>query len=580
MLLRILSNLFTRRGDAAASHAEALGRYAQGDLEGAERRLREAVRLAPHDVSGWINLAIVLRAQQKYGPAVPILLGVVERRPELAGAHADLAICYSRLRRNAEAIPHFKRAIELDPGLHLAHASLVDAYLDCCDWDAVDEWRRRFLDYRSRHPRELWAKRIEPFTALTLFPGEIARSVAEQRAFDLVQSVRRFAPRPARATTHARIRIGYVSADFYDHATAHLTRGLYEAHDRARFEVYAYSSGPDDGSDYRRHIERTCDRFVDVRNETPEATAGRIRDDAVDILVDMKGHTAHARPEIFAMRPAPLQVSYLGYPGTMGADFIDYFISDAVATPPGFETEFTEQVVRLPGSYQVNDAAQPVASFAPGRAEAGLPERGFVYCGFNRLGKIDRAIFAVWMDILSAVPGSVLWLTREDPSAERNLLAAACERGMGAGRLVFSDKVPKPQHLARHRLADLFLDTTAYNAHTGASDALWAGLPVLTCPGGTFARRVAASLLHAAGLPELAVRDLDAYREEAIRLAREPDRLAAIRARLEGNRLGCDLFNTAGHARHLEAAYLEMHRRRQRGEAPQAFSVTRRDTPA
>ena len=575
MLLRLLSGFFKPRVDVDAVQAEGLAHYGRGDFETAERCFREVAQRAPDSPEASANLAVALLRLQRHADAVPILLRVMEMQPRLAGAHYDLGVCYNRLRRNAEAIRSFERAIALEPGLHKAHASLVDAYLDCCDWDAVERWRETFFEYRARQPRALWAQRVEPFTALTLFPGEIAKDVAEQSALDVAQSVVHLAPFARRdARQDARIRVGYVSADLFDHATAHLTYGLYGSHDRKRFEVYVYSSGHDDGSHYRRHIAETSDRFVDIRNENAEATARRIAADGIDILVDMKGYTAHSRPRIFALRPAPVQASWLGYPGTMGARFIDYFISDAIATPPDFDGEFTECVVRLPDSCQVNDSRQPIAQAARTRADEGLPESGFVYCSFNNFRKIDRRVFSVWMDILRAVPGSVLWLLHGDPEGERNLERAAAAAGIAGERLVFARTVPKPEHLARHRLADLFLDTSACNAHTGASDALWSGLPILTTPGRTFIVRVAASVLHACGMGELAVHDLHAYRDAAIRYGTDRDALAAVTAKLRAIGPGSALFDTRRFVRNLEAAYERMHAGRLAGRAPESFNVT------
>jgi protein O-GlcNAc transferase len=576
MLLSLLRTFFKPGKDVAELNALALAHYGRGELEPALKYFREAAVLQPDELTAWTNLAVVLIAQQNYGEAVPILLKVIEMAPELAEARLDLGVCYYRLKRNVDAIAQYETAIRLKPDLHKAHANLVDACMDACDWDRVDRWRADFDKYRKTHARFLWAQRIEPFSALMLFPGKIAREAAIERAAQLEASAKACANAPglrAGAYKHDRIRVGYVSADLYDHATAHLAWGLFEAHDRRLFEVTAYSSGPDDASRYRKHMASTCERFVDIRSETPERTAERIRDDEIDILVDMKGYTAHARPQIFALRAAPVQVSYLGYPGTMGADFIDYFISDAVATPPGRETEFTEKVVRLPGSYQVNDNTQPIDERVMPRADAGLPETGFVYCSFNRLGKIDRIVFSTWMEILREVPGSVLWLIGEDRDAEGNLRAQAQALGVASERLVFAAKLPKAEHLARHRLADLFLDTFIYNAHTGTSDALWAGLPVLTCPGKTFATRVAAGLLHAAGLPELVASSPGDYRALATALAREPARLAVLRAKLAANRESCALFDTPRYVRHLESAYRRMHELRTRGAAAQSFTV-------
>jgi predicted O-linked N-acetylglucosamine transferase (SPINDLY family) len=569
VLTRFFSTLFSRKPDVAALNARALEHYGRGEVELAEQYFRDVARASPSDLSAWTNLAVALVRQRKHKAALPILVKVIEMQPDLAEAHYDLALCYSRLRRTAEGIPHYERAIALNPDLHQAHAALANAYLDCCDWAAVDRWRADFLAYKATHPVRLWAQRIEPFTALLLFPGTLCKQVSRERSAELVRSIAGHAPLERSARREGqRLRVGYVSAELYNHPMAHLTWGLFEAHDRTAFETFVYSSGPDDGSEYRKHIAATAEHFIDIRNETPEASARRIATDRIDVLVDLTGYTAGSRTQIFAYRPAPVQASYIGFPGSMGADFIDYFISDRIATPAGLEGEFSEKIVRLPGTYLVTDDRQPIGTSAQSRSDAGLPEDGFVYCSFNRLSKVDREIFEVWMDILRAVPRSVLWLVADEPEAERNLREHARALGIEENRLVFAPRVPKPEHLARHRLADLFLDTTLYNAHTGTVDALWTGLPVLTWPAQTFSRRVAASLLHAVGLPELAVRDLAEYQDTAIAFAKEPERLKAIRDKLLRNRTACALFDTAAHARNLEAAYARMHRLHAAGKRP------------
>ena len=576
MLLDLIRRRLQRRKTAAELTRLALEHHARGELDRAEEYFREAALQTPADVTAWTNLAATIVRQQRYAAAIPVLQEVIELAPELAEAHLDLGVCFNRLKDNAAAIRHYRQAIALKPALAAAHANLVNAYLDVCDWDAVQGWCADFLDYRKSRPAAEWTQRLEPFCALMLFPGALAREVATERAAQIERTAgaHRAAPplRPA-ARGSKRIRVGYVSADFYSHATAHLTFSLYESHDRAGFEIHAYSLGPDDGSVYRRHIERTCDRFCDVRYLSAPSVADRIRADGIDILVDMKGYTAHGRPEIFARRPAPIQVSWLGYPGTTGASWIDYFVTDRVATPAGFENEFTEALVYMPDCYQVNDHGQPIGQGHVSRAACGLPAKAFVYCSFNMLRKIDRQIFTLWMQILQAVPGSVLWLIREDPQAERNLRAAAHAAGVDPERLVFAERLDKPAHLARHRLADLFLDTLACNAHTTASDALWAGLPVLTHPGATFARRVAASLNTAAGMSELIAASVDDYREMAIRLSQDRERLAALREKLARNRENCPLFDTSRYVRHLEAAYRRMVERREQDAAPCSFSV-------
>jgi len=577
VLFKLIRKSLQRRKPAAELSRLALEHHARGELEQAEEYFREVARLTPSDVSAWTNLAATMVAQQKYAAAIPVLQEVIELEPQLAEAHLDLGVCCNRLKDNAAAIRHYRQAIALKPALAAAHANIVNAYLDCCAWDDVDRWCGDFLDFRRTHPVAEWAPRLEPFCALTLFPGALTRELATARAAQIERAIGAAGALPADTLPRRdgrRIRVGYVSADFYSHATAHLTFSLYETHDRDEFEIYAYSMGPDDGSVYRRHIERSCDRFVDVRYLSADRAAQRIRTDRIDILIDMKGYTANGRPHLFARRPAPVQVSYLGYPGTTGAAYIDYFISDLVATPPGHEGEFTEQIVYLPECYQVNDRNQPIATGPLSRSDFGLPERAFVYCSFNMLRKIDRTVFSVWMEILRGVPGSVLWLIKEDPRAEMNLRAAAREANVDPDRLIFAERLEKSAHLARHRLADLFLDTYVCNAHTTASDALWAGLPLLTCPGATFARRVAASLLTAVRIPELIARDLDEYRELAIRLALDGTQLAALRNRLAHNRETCTLFDTRRYVSHLEAAYRRMAEIRESGRAPCSFPVT------
>jgi predicted O-linked N-acetylglucosamine transferase (SPINDLY family) len=579
LLFKLVKKRLRRKRPAAELNRLALEHHARGELDRAEAYFREAALQTPADVSAWTNLAATMVSQQKYAAAIPVLQEVIELEPQLAEAHLDLGVCYNRLKSNAEAIRHYRNAIALKPALAAAHANIVNAYLDCCQWDEIDRWTRDFLEYRRGCAVQDWAERLEPYCALTLFPGALHKEIAVYRARQVERSIESkagaFTAGAPSSRVRKRIRVGYVSADLYAHAMAHLTFGLYEAHNREDFEVFAYSMGPDDGSVYRRHIEQTCDHFIDVRDETAELIARRIRSDEIDVLIDMMGYTAKSRPQIFAYRPAPVQVGYIGYPGTTGARYIDYFISDHIATPPGYESEFTEKLAFLPDCYIANDDRQPISTQPLSRAEFALPEHSFVYCGFNMARKIDRTIFSVWMEILREVPDSVLWLLRDDPLAETNLRKEARARHVDPDRLVFAERREKPVHLARHRFADLFLDAYVYNAHTGACDALWAGLPLLTCPGATFVTRVAASILSAAGLPELITRDLDEYRELAIRLARDRALLAGLKDRLARNRLTCALFDTRSYVRHLEEAYQRMTEIRESGRVPCSFSVAR-----
>jgi protein O-GlcNAc transferase len=397
-----------------------------------------------------------------------------------------------------------------------------------------------------------------------------------QAARHFAQDTIRRAPKPlwnGSVWRNDRIRIAYLSGDFRRHPVGHLVVDLLERHDRARFEVIGVSFGPDDRSDLRARIASAFDRFIDVRTRSDREVAQLLLDLRVDIAVDLTGHTKGSRPAILAFRPAPIQACYLGFPGTMGVDFIDYILADATVIPADRQQFYAEKVVQLPDCYLPHDGKRTIAAHTPSRQELGLPE-GFVFCCFNNSWKITPALFDVWMRLLRAVEGSVLWLTRDSPEAESNLRREAAARGVDPARLVFAGRLPRTEDfLARQRAADLFLDTLPYNAHATASDALRVGLPVLTCRGESFSGRVAASLLEAVGLPELATHSLAEYESLALRLARDPSALRALSERLEQNRATSLLFDTDRLRRHIEAAYRTMWEIWQRGERPRSFAV-------
>jgi Glycosyl transferase family 41/Galactosyltransferase/Glycosyl transferase family 2 len=374
-------------------------------------------------------------------------------------------------------------------------------------------------------------------------------------------------PPPASPPKRARIRIGYLSADMHEHATAYLLAQMFELHDRDRFEVFVYSYGPDDRSPMRRRLRGAVEHFIDVRSEAERRTAERIRADGIDVLVDLKGYTTEGRAEILAYRPAPIQVSHLGYPGTLGASHIDYLVSDPIVSPRAHEADYAEKLAWLPHSYQPNDRTR-VVNDVRDRAAAGLPEEAFVYCSFNNTYKITPQVFDTWCRILHAVPGALLWLLDANLQAKHNLWKHAEARGIARKRIVFAPRMPQAQHLARICNADLFLDNLPVNAHTTASDALWAGVPVLTAPGATFVSRVTASLVAAAGVPELAVASLAEYEAQAIALARDPARLQALRQRLRDGRGSSPLFDSNRYTRNLEALFARMVERAQAGLAP------------
>ncbi|HET7085259.1 MAG TPA: hypothetical protein VFI23_10850 [Rhizomicrobium sp.] len=355
----------------------------------------------------------------------------------------------------------------------------------------------------------------------------------------------------------ARVRIAYLSADFFEHPVAHQLVRLLELHDRSCFEIYGISAGPDDNSAIRKRIAKACDRFVDVSSLDDAAAASLLRDFEIDILVDLNGYTEGSRFTILRHRPCAVQATWLGYSGTQGSEFVDYFIADQVALPAQNQQYFSEKIIYLPDSFFPTEAGRPVASDCS-RSEMNLPSNGFVFCCFNASWKISAPVFRVWMRLLRDVPASVLWLRKPAHDVMINLRREAASRGVDPQRLIFADHAPIDIHLGRHKLADLFLDTVPYNAHATASDALWAGLPVLTCKTSSFPGRVGASLLNAVGLPDLIAENLPAYETIALDLARTPAKLAGLRDRLCLNRGKAPLFDTERLCRNIEAAYLKM----------------------
>lgn len=374
-----------------------------------------------------------------------------------------------------------------------------------------------------------------------------------------------------------KIRVGYLSVESHD-ATTHMIAGVFEHHDRSQFETTAIAIGPDDGSEMRHRIRGSFDRFVSVHGISDDDAQALLRSEQLDILIDLKGNAGDRRTGILARRAAPVQVNYLGYPGTMGVPFIDYIIADPIIIPRESQDYYTEKVVYLPNSYMATDNSRPISTETPSRAAEALPETGFVFASFNYNYKISPEIFVVWMRLLHSIEGSVLWLRSANPDATSSLRRQAGTLGIAPERIVFAPFAPRAEdYFARLRLAGIFLDTLPFNAHATAADALWAGLPVLTCTGNTFAGRVAGSLLCAAGLPELVTHSLEDYEKLALTLAQNPEQLAAIRLKLMRNRATHPIFDTAKFTRSLERAYTIMFERRQSDLAPESFTVEERD---
>lgn len=536
--------------------------------EEAAASYRRSLQLRPDIAETHYNLANTLLDLGRYKEALTAYDHALKLRPDYVEALYNLSSALQELGRHADAIPGYERLLQVAPGHRYAPGKLFHCRQFCCDWARHAEDAETLLlsmDGDKAHDMPF------PFLAVVDDP---ARQLRCARAY----TARKYPASPARAGPgwphrNDRIRLAYVSADFREHAVSYLLAGVFEAHDRGRFETIAISLRPPDGSALGQRVAAAFGRFVDASRLSDAEVAALMRELEVDIAVDLTGYTDENRTAIFALRPAPIQLNYLGFPGTMGADYIDYIIADEFVIPQPARRHYTERVVYLPDCFQGNDNRRAIAPDAPGRVEAGLPEQGFVFCAFNNLHKFNPPLFDVWMRLLRTVPGSVLWIVADAPVVRQNLAAEAGRRGVGAQRLVFAPRIDYAQHLARLRLADLFLDTLPFNAGTTASDALWAGLPVLTCAGESFAARMAGSLVTAVGLPELITRDMGEYEALALKLATTPDLLADIRSRLARNRTSAPLFDTARFTRHLEAAYLTMHERRQRGEAPVAFSV-------
>jgi predicted O-linked N-acetylglucosamine transferase (SPINDLY family) len=532
----------------------AVAHFNRGNVLRTLRRLEEAVasyaaalRLNPQFADACNNRGFALQELGRLEEAVASYDQALKLKPDFAAAFSNRGSALQELRRPIEAIASYATALRLKPDFGAALVQMLHQKAMICDWTPPP---RRIELGRL----DIAAAPIPPTQVLAIADDPpLQLEVAKAWARTLSPAGGPAALRPS--APGEKLRIGYFSADFYDHATMFLMARLFEVHDRGRFEVHAFSYGPDRQDTMQRRLTAAVDRFHDVRNLGDPEVAELARRQAIDVAVDLKGYTLGTRPGIFANRAAPVQINYLGYPGSMGADFIDYIVADPVVVPPDRRQSYSEKVITLPGSYQVNDDRRAIASRTFTRAELGLPERGFVFCCFNNNYKISPAEFAIWMRLLGKVEGSVLWLFEGDALVKANLAREAETRGVDPGRLVFAAKMPNAEHLARQACADLFLDTFNYNAHTTASDALWAGLPVVTKAGNSFAARVAASLLMAVGLPELVTSSPEAYERLALELATDPDRLAAIKAKLAANRLTTPLFDSERFARHIERAY-------------------------
>ena len=540
----------------------------QGKLNQAISSYQQTLSLNSDYPSAHINLGIAFQKQGKLDQAISSYQQALTLNPDHPIAHKNLGIALQKQGKLDEVIVSCQSTLALKPSYHSALAQYVWAGRLMCHWDGLATLEQSLIAVAQA---QQWVTRPFPLLAISDDP---AVQLASAQAYCTNTIDMPASPLwQGQQYTHNKLRLAYLSADYHEHAIAYLMAELFERHDRDRFELYAISFGPEVNSPMRQRLVRAFDHFIDVRHISDLEAAQKIRAMEVDIAVDLKGYTKDCRPQILAHRPAPIQVNYLGHPSTMGADFIDYILVDPFIVPTDQQPYFTEKLVHLPDCYQVNDSQRAIAEQLPSRENSGLPPDGFVFCSFNNPYKITPAFFNIWMRLLTAVPGSVLWLLSKNKSTEKNLCQEARARGVDPGRLIFAPRRNLPDHLARHQLADLFLDTLPYNAHTTTSDALWSGLPVLTCAGESFAARVAGSLLHAIGLPELVMYNLEEYEEMALKLATKPEYLGKIKEKLQQNRLSAPLFNCDRFRRHIEAAYIEMWSIWQQGEEPRAFAV-------
>ncbi len=532
----------------------------------------QAIAIAPKYFEAYNNLGNALRIADRPEEAIASYDQALALNPEYAMAHHNRGIVLQDIKRFSEAIESFDRALKFEPHYEFLAGVRLHAKMQICDWR---NFEKELAGLTARINEG--AKATVPFPVLGLTDSGAVQLKAAEIYVDAKYPPKASPLHRAAYPRSDKIRVGYYSADFHNHATMHLMAEVFEKHNRDRFELYAFSFGPDTRDEMRQRLEMTVDRFVDAREKSDVEIAMLSREARIDIGIDLKGLTVDCRTGVFALRAAPIQVNFLGYPGTLGAPYFDYVIADKTLIPAELRRYFRENVVYLPDSYQPNDSRRSIDPEPRNRAELGLPERGFVYCCFNNNYKITPATFDAWMQILERVPGSVIWLLEDNGVARDNLQAEAVRRGIDAARLVFAPRVQFSQHLARHRVADLFLDTLPYNAHTTASDALFTGLPVLTCLGQAFAGRVAGSLVRAVGLDELVVEDRGAYIDLAVELARQPEMLQSLRRRLDTNKKSIALFDMDRYTRHLEQAYLEMYERFHAGLEPDVIEVARYD---
>ena len=540
-------------------YAEALNNKALslGELRRYEEAVAlydQALSLRPHYPEAWHNKALALSGLKQFDNAMAHFDHAITLKPDYAEAWYNKANIEVEFRRYEEAVVAYEKALSFKDDIDWVHGGLLSLNMKLCSWKNFGKELEEILDRVH-----LAKKVIQPFPLLALTDDPIShKQCSEIYLKSITAKISELGPILQRPKQE-KIRIGYYSADFHNHATGHLMAGLFELHDKRHFELIGFSFGPLENDEMRKRLMSAFDQFIEVGDKSDREIAQLSRTLNIDIAVDLKGYTQDSRPGIFSYRAAPIQVSYLGYPGTVSNNSMDYIIADKTLIPNEFEKYYAEKIVYLPNTYQVNDRKRIISDRVFTRQELGLPDTGFVYCCFNNNYKIHPHTFDAWMRILNRVEGSVLWLLEDVPVATENLKKEALKRGVSEERLIFAKRMPIPDHLARHRYADLFIDTFPYNAHTTASDALWAGVPVLTLTGLSFASRVAASLLNAINLSEFITDNQGDYESLAVELGKNPQKLGVIKQKLSDIRLSAPLFDTELFTRNIEKAYIKMY---------------------
>lgn len=547
-------------------HGAAL--LAGGRKEEALKSYDEALEIDPNALDVLLNSGVLLRDLHRHHEALERFNRIVAIDPNHASGLGNCAILLTEFKQSEQAIAMFESLLKIRPDYDYGLGLLAYERLHICDWTDFDEMSQKIIEGVRA------GRRACKSLALMAFSDSASDHLQAARTFSS-----HFCPRRSvsfwqgERYRHDKIRLAYVSPDLREHPVGHAIAGVLELHDKNRFETIAISLGVDDQSRIRARMLKTFDQFIDVREMGTTQIAQLMRDMEIDIAVDLGGYTSDTRTDIFAHRPVPIQVNYLGYPGTMGTDYYDYILADRYVIPQEHQQFYSEKVAYMPDAYFPTDGSVKISERTPTRSECGLPETGIVFCSFSHDYKISPPLFDVWMRLLSRVPGSVLWLMSRGELYQNNLRREAQARGVDPARLIFASRVPLVEdHLARYRQADLFLDTHPYNAHTTAADALMAGLPVLTYMGNSFPARVAGGLLNAVGMTELITHSLEDYEALALKLALTPALLSSFKSRLVAGKGTHPLFDTAGFCRNMEAAYIAMWRQYQLGEARDALS--------